>query len=152
MAAKTFVSGAVLYAADLNSALDSAGWVAYTPTFANFTLGNGTLVAAYTQVGKAVIARIRVTLGSTSTMGTAMTVSLPVTANANNALYMPVGNVTMNNATSPYWGFAIYATSTTATLRYNANSSSTLSNPSATLPFTWATGHSFMVTLTYEAA
>lgn len=56
-------------------------WTSWTPTFAGFTLGNGTVVAKYTQVGKIVHWNVVVTCGSTSADSAATaTFTLPVTA------------------------------------------------------------------------
>jgi hypothetical protein len=153
MTQKTFVSGAVLYASDLNTALDSAGWTSYTPTFTNFTLGNGTIAAAYTQVGKTVTVRLKVTLGTTSSVSGSLTASLPLTAGSGYASSLhPIGTCILYNNTSLYFGLGVYASATTFTLRYNSGSAATLSTTTSTTPFTWASTHSFMATITYEAA
>lgn len=54
------------------------GWQSYTPTFTSFTLGNGSVVARHTRQGALITVTCRVTLGTTSVMGTSPTVSLPV--------------------------------------------------------------------------
>lgn len=55
----------------------SEAWSTYTPTLTNFTLGNGTLVARYLQVGKWLLYRLDVVGGTTSSASGAVTVPLP---------------------------------------------------------------------------
>ena len=43
-------------------------WQDWTPTYTNFSLGNGTVDARYTQIGKTVHFTISIVLGSTSSM------------------------------------------------------------------------------------
>lgn len=68
----------------LDSSLWTAGlgaWSSWTPTFAGFTLGNGTATAKYSQVGKIVNWTLTLTCGSTSaSTATTATFTLPVTA------------------------------------------------------------------------
>ena len=55
-------------------------WRAWTPTYTNITVGNGTVSARYVQIGPFVMLDWYLTFGSTSSMGTGPKVSLPVTA------------------------------------------------------------------------
>lgn len=60
--------------------LDGA-WSSWTPTWANMTIGNATVVAKYKQVGKVVHYSVKVTIGSTTSYtASAGTFTLPVTA------------------------------------------------------------------------
>lgn len=77
----TFTAGAILTAAQLNTYLRDNfkaigdAWASFTPTWTSTgiapALGNGTLTGKYLQVGKLVIFRWQLTMGSTSTYGTA---------------------------------------------------------------------------------
>ena len=58
--------------------LASEAATAWTPTFTNFTIGNGTIVARYLKFGRQVFFRVEVTLGSTSTMSNNPRFDLPV--------------------------------------------------------------------------
>ena len=58
------------------------GWSSYTPTFTNLTLGNGTLVAKYIQLGKLVTVEFELTFGSTTSITGVPEISLPVTGSA----------------------------------------------------------------------
>jgi len=57
-------------------------WQSWAPNWTNFTVGNGTVVAKYIQIGKTVHFKIKVTLGSTSSVSGAITFSLPTDSHA----------------------------------------------------------------------
>lgn len=68
-------------------AATEAAWTSWTPTWtasgSNPALGNGTLVGAYKQIGSLVIARFKLTIGSSTTKGTGnWRLSYPVTPNS----------------------------------------------------------------------
>jgi hypothetical protein len=133
--------------------LEWAGtYTTYTPTFVNFTLGNGTAVGRYLQIGKVVLVEIKVTLGSTSSMGSDPYVLLPVNAAMTTSVQ---ANVTLQDAgTGEYVGAAgnPYADS----LRlFAVGASGSYANYvliTSTVPFTWATNDVFSIRATYEAA
>lgn len=52
-------------------------WAAYTPTLSNITLGNGTLAAFYRRVGDSIEVNFSFKMGTTSSMGTSPSFSLP---------------------------------------------------------------------------
>jgi hypothetical protein len=125
-------------------------WQAWTPTYANLTVGNGTTVARYQQIGKTVSFEIRFTLGSTSAIGTTPSFTLPVTASLSSATYLALfGDATATNhiggvdcnATTAF----LYATNTSTAVAF-------VSYLTATVPFTWTTSDYFVVRGTYEAA
>jgi hypothetical protein len=136
-------------AASLNGVGQS---VAFTPTFGNFTLGNGTVTASYVLVNKLCFMTVKVTLGSTSSVTGAITVSLPVTA-ASSILYG--SNAVINDTgTANYVGF-VYQGSTTGLVLALQNVASTYpqrANTSATVPMTWAINDTFNITHTFEVA
>ena len=136
----------------------SAGgtYTAYTPTFTNFTIGNGTInYARYTQIGKFVQAYGKVTLGSTSSMGTNPNMTLPVTANANTTGGWVLGSLTIGDTgTATYEGY-VKASSTTVAQMVVGNVSGTYTTNTAiqaTLPMTWASTDTFLWSFIYEAA
>lgn len=95
-------------------------WQSYTSTPVNFTLGNGTMAGKYSQIGKTVRFELYIKLGSTSSMGTAPTFTLPVTANARYDFAtfpasIAIGQFTNYDvsATSTYWGPIVIASATT---------------------------------------
>jgi len=65
---------------DFTWATSSVGsWTAWTATLGNITLGNGTVVARYQQIGKTVNFRFNLTLGSTTSITGNAHFFLPVT-------------------------------------------------------------------------
>lgn len=63
-------------------ASSGTGWAyqTWSPTWTNLTVGNGTQVARYVQIGKTILFWNSLILGSTSSVGTAPVFTLPVTA------------------------------------------------------------------------
>ena len=139
-----------------------ASYTSYTPTFTNFTLGNGTATARYAQQGQLTDVYIRIVLGSTSVMGTAPRISLPATANfasigANigTALNGMV-SYTDTSATNTIYGLAMYYSNTEIELRpfYSSGNylQSTGAQINATTPFTWATTDEIWFNFSYHSA
>ena len=144
-----FVAGSILEAAELNGIGES---VAFTPTFTNFTLGDGTVTASYVLVNKLCFMTLKVTLGSTSSVTGTIVVDLPLTA-ASSIFYG--GNVVINDSgTANYVGF-VYQSSTGAVIISIENVAGTYpirANTSATVPMTWATGDVLNFTHVFEVA
>jgi hypothetical protein len=126
-------------------------WTAFTPTFTNFTLGNGTVNFARCQIGKTVHVRYQITLGTTSIMGTAPTFALPITPIANmgqafyGSVYLDTG---VNYTVGTLWltnvaNFAVLRTDFAFPTLLVVNS---------TTPFTWGNGDFISGTFTYQAA
>ena len=127
-------------------------WTAYTPTFVNFTLGNGTITKSrYAQIAKTVIFDFKITMGTTSSMGTSMTISLPVTATNLND-----GVATSGYTVAPSTFVLSWITNTTTTAQmaaFNvAGTYLTRSLSSSTVPHTWTSGSTFAGQVIYEAA
>lgn len=141
----------VLTSADLNTA--GGAWTTFTPSFTNFTLGNGTIDrAAYEQIGRSVDVFVRVTLGSTSSVTGAITLTLPVTGLSTSAY----GRGTIYDSSATTYYHATVQGLTTTTVRLMAlNAAATYTTEAATsgtVPMTWATGDIFLMTFRYEAA
>lgn len=158
----TFGAGNTLTAAQLNTYLkdnlnaafpvDTTNWSNWTPTYANLTIGNGTVVARYFQVGKLVTARFDFTLGSTSAVGTTPSISTPVTAAAN----FPGAGVAQfqDTGTATAVG-SVFLLSTTTFYPRAHNASGTYAayvSLSATIPHTWAATDLLSFFIQYEAA
>ncbi len=125
-------------------------WQTWTVTDTDFTIGNGTIVARYVQIGSTIIATMTITFGSTTTIdGSNPRFSFPVASN----LTVPVGVGILNdpgNATYPAlvrrWDAdEFYFVAQNASGTYL-----TTAAVSATVPFTWATGDAFRATMVYE--
>jgi hypothetical protein len=125
-------------------------WTSYTPSTGNMTVGNGTLVGRYQQIGKLVNVFVKFTLGSTSAIATTPYFSLPVTGlQSNIAVYGQLSD----NAVKDYPSFSFM---NTANLFLSAMGAGGVyadaSAVSATQPFTWGTGDNFTFQFSYEAA
>jgi hypothetical protein len=126
-----------------------AEWVAYTPTFANFTLGNGTVTAKYIQQGKMVTVSVQVTLGSTSSVSASggIQFSLPV-AYASTARFMGSSRMTIG---STFIGSLIAGGSNAIMYAHNVSSTwESVNLTSNTVPGTWTNGSTFIAQATYE--
>lgn len=120
----------------------------YTPTWAGGgpTIGNGTLTGKWQKTGKTVTVQIYLVGGSTTTWGGAgWTFSLPETAATDGVTYMGVAQA-LDTGTAYYTGQAAIASGGTTMLMHNTSSWSN------TVPFTWATGDSIAITITYQSA
>lgn len=149
--------GAVLRTAinAVNDAVDDVydPWLAYTPTFTNFTLGNGTVTARYKVNGKTVSLLLFVTLGTTSTMANDPIFTTPTSIRgAGSGLVFPAALT--GPGSQIFLGNAIGFTSNQLLLVTGAVSGSyiSLATITASVPFVWASGHTIGVSATYEAA
>jgi hypothetical protein len=129
-------------------------YTAWTPSFDNFTLGNGTVTARYILIGKHCHAFARVTFGSTSAMsGAGLQITFPVAP-----AYQPndpVGIAALNDNGTAVLTASVWAVSTTKIRIQAIRSDGTYvgyGDISSTVPFTWTTGDQFFVNLCYEVA
>jgi hypothetical protein len=129
-------------------------YTAYTPTFVNLTLGNGTYTARYLLVGKMCHVEIAIYFGSTTSVGGAMQVSLPFNA-GNLGNYHYAANTTFQDSgTANYIGGAVLVTANSLYL-VALNTAGTYigeSPTSATVPFTWTTNDRITISHVYEVA
>jgi hypothetical protein len=139
------------------STLNTWAWDSWTPTLTNMTLGNGTVTAKYSQIGKTVRFRFVFVLGSTSAMGSIPQFSLPVTAATHagslDSLVMGVANA-WDTGSNNFDCVTVLHTTTTVIIRViNAASTYALqANISSLIPMTWTTNDELIATGTYEAA
>lgn len=129
-------------------------WAAYTPTWTNFTVGNGSVNSRYAQIGKVVFVNIIVNLGSTSSVTGIILASLPVTgANTSN-----IGNYSAGiyDATpfNIFMGTAFFNSTTQVGLKAQNSAGTYLVSAytSGTIPMTWTNGDGFQFNFNYEAA
>lgn len=130
-------------------------WLAYTPTLANITLGNGTSVGAYIQIGKTVHFRWTFTYGSSgSAVGTAPTFTLPVAPTGMTANGGWMYGQAYDASGQGYPICAVYVSSSTMLLKcFNATFTYVLNDTiTATVPFTWANGDIIQISGTYNVA
>lgn len=135
-------------------------YTAYTPTFTNLTVGNGTSSARFSRVNNVVDYYGYFILGSTSSVTGAINLTLPVTGNA---IYgtingIPMGDLQMFDTSAATWFkgelFSISSTTATRTRIWTTSGTNVINNssPNATAPFTWTTGDQLLWNITYEAA
>jgi hypothetical protein len=146
-----FVSGAVLTAAELNG-IGEAG-TTFTPTWSSYTRGNGTTVAYYVRVNKLVYVYVEETLGSTSSVSGAPTLTLPITAARTQAI-SPSRNRIDDTGAQVYWGTTVPISATQVILYADLASGTYVSfaGITATVPMTWVATDKFATAFVYEAA
>lgn len=130
-------------------------WSSWAPTYANLTIGNGTVTAKYVQMGKTVFFIWKITLGSTSAMGTGPTISFPVATNATYNTNDMIGQGFANTSTANGAVWAQWVSSTTfSPFTYSAAGTYVLTQTSFTsaIPGTWGTGNLLTIQGSYEVA
>jgi hypothetical protein len=145
-----FTAGQVLTAAEMNGIGES---VAFTPTFNNVTVGNGTIVAFYVLVNKLCLVQVRFTLGSTSSITGSISFNLPFSSAVTN-IYGPNAVISDASPATNYVGFTFIGSATALTLSIPnvAATYPTRTSTSATVPITWTTSDSFTMSIVYEVA
>lgn len=146
------VDAAVLYASsglfERARSVAAGEWEAYTPTWTNLTVGDGTVVARYTQIGTTVVFSVRITFGSTTSISGIPRVSLPAPLQTSPLSLLGFGDVfAYEDGVGSHSGRGIVSSSTEVALYYGA---SPLAAISATAPFTWATGDVLHIMGAYE--
>jgi hypothetical protein len=127
-------------------------WTSYTPTITSITLGNGTLVGKYKQIGKTVDIYVKLTFGSTTSFsGSNPSFTLPVNnADSTGQVLTAAGVRDADGALYP----AIILISQTLFNCYTLANGSFLpyGAMNSTSPMTWTTSDYLTVKFTYEAA
>jgi hypothetical protein len=125
---------------------------AFTPTWANLTVGNGTNTASYVQVGKIVTIVGKIVFGSTTSITGHPQFTLPITAKDTSGI---PGLVEYADLGVAGWFGHMFLPSTTTVNFWTVNTAGTYpswTSVSSTVPFTFGTNDFFMYRLTYEAA
>lgn len=135
-------------------------WTAYTPTWTGFTtnpvVGNGSIVGAYAQIGKIVIGRVLVTMGSTTTYGSGFySLSLPVASAVISAA--PIGHVIYRDSSTGVSNVGhvdAVNVSNFIVLRVHAadQTYSRTVSATSTVPFSFDTSDQIFVRFAYQAA
>jgi hypothetical protein len=146
----TFTAGQVLTAAELNAI---GTWTAFTPSFTNFTLGDGTVdEAQYAQINNIVLVNVQVTMGTTSVMGTNPSFTSPVTIGTSESR-LTVGTGRARVGASFYWIYP-YVINEEITL-YCVDAASAYArraNITSAIPASWGSGSDFQINATYAIA
>jgi hypothetical protein len=129
----------------------TGAWTSYTPTYANFTLGNGTVTAKYCQIGKTLFYAGRILLGSTSSVTGQITIGLPKTSNSPTSLY---GSYQILDAGAAYYigTYSLAGGSVGLGISQPAGLYPIFTATSATVPMTWTTNDEIVWFVTYEVA
>ena len=144
-----FVAGSILEAEQLNGIGE---YVDYTPTYTNFTLGNGTATFRYGRVQDFIHVHGKIVLGSTSAMTGAMFMTLPFATTAQ-VVNSPLGFVRLTDSGT---GSLVGVVSTVSSSLFAPNvlnaSATYLTQTafSATVPFVWAVNDEIIVNFVYE--
>lgn len=130
-------------------------YTSFTPTFANLTQGNGTLVARERKIGRMVFFYVGFTFGSTSSMGgSILTLTLPyAAAHVQSGVFS--GYIEDTGTTEFVMAPFMRVSSTTVLTLGVLNAAGTyasLGGVSTTVPMTWTTNDKFFVSGLYEAA
>jgi hypothetical protein len=125
---------------------------AFTPTWTNLTVGNGTVTARYIALGRFTYASIKFVFGSTSSITGTVSVSLPVAASAT-FTNQYIGQVRMLDASFGFFSGTIQQLSGTAgeilvTRSDGVYASDSLIN--ATIPMTWVTTDTMYINMFYQ--
>lgn len=132
-------------------------WFSWTPTWSGMTIGNATVNAKFAIIGESVVCRFSCALGSTSSISSLVSFTLPVTGDAIYASSNIVGVGTchiLDNGTQTYLG-NVELTSTTLARILAWNSAGTYVAAvgfSSTAPFTWVAGDQFNGSFVYQIA
>ena len=129
-------------------------WQSWSPTLSGgWANGNGTWTAKYVQIGKTVIATGYFVVGSTTTKGTGMNISLPVTAATATLVNGTAFCGTTASATLATLAVTPSSTSVIGISAVNtAGTYSLLATVAAAAPITWATSSVLGFTVIYQAA
>ena len=129
-------------------------WTSWSPTLSGgWANGNGVWTARYAKLGKTVFAVGSFVVGTTTTKGTNLNVSLPVTA-ATNAISTSVStNTVAGTATYLLWNTVDAASQIISFHAINASATyATRTAITSAIPATWATGDIIRFSVCYEAA
>jgi hypothetical protein len=130
----------------------TGSWTTFTPTLTNLTLGNGTITGRYCQIGKVVFVHTKIVLGTTSSMGSYPTISLPLTPSSSGGPQM----VALTDAGSTVFLGATYITpgfATTGPQRFLPSGGNvSMAAVDATNPFTWGNTDIIEYIINYEVA
>ena len=119
--------------------LQLGGWVSFTPSWSNFTLGNGTINAAeYAYTTNGMWVRIGITLGSTSSITGALQLTVPNSETIKHPRGA-TGTLTTWNGSRLY-PLAAYSVSSSV-IGFSTHIANGIVN--ATTPYTFGTGDNF---------
>ena len=141
---------------DLVDGIES-GWTAFVPTWTgsvtNPVLGNGSFTGSkYKKIGKTIFARIVLTIGSTTTVGSGTySFGLPAASVVPAAGARPVGQAFMRDTSASSNTTRIAAITTAGVMQLFDMAAPAVAITHA-VPYAWATGDTIEADFVYEAA
>ena len=131
----------------------TGAWTTFTPTWqSGFTAGNATQSAGYCKIGKIVYVKVSVTLGSTSAVTGAPTITNPIAGATFDAGYQQ--NALILDAGVAYYIGIIEANGSYAQMNttFVASTTPSIQSINSTTPMVWTTNDQFKFSYWYEAA
>ena len=133
----------------------SGTFAAWTPTWTNVTVGNGTVTAQYAEVGSLVFGYIKLEWGSTTSQSGDAIFSLPVNCTNVSGIRWGIGSVVKSGEAPVVVLFQLNSTST-GSIRYllQATSPDRIrdNDIGGTSPYTFTTNSTFGLTFWYRKA
>ena len=134
--------------------LDEPSWQAYTPVLGNLTVGNGTLIGRYTQVGKTVTFYVIVVFGTTTTIdapGVSCTVPVDMAITSRQASFFT--GILENVGSTSFFavGFRSAANAFQITALGAGATYALFNSISSTAPFSWSDTDRITIGGTYES-
>jgi hypothetical protein len=129
-------------------------YTTFTPTFTNFTLGNGSLDCRYVEIGKFVHCTIKIVFGSTTSITGRLDIQAPTgasTISTPNNTY--VGNTRALDAGVENYSGSILVLSSSVLTPFINTATGTYTTPSnigTTVPFTWGTSDELQISFIYQ--
>jgi hypothetical protein len=127
-------------------------WQTWTPSYTRLTIGNGTVVARYQQIGKTVNFFWKLTWGSTTSVVNYPVISPPVNGNITANQY-PIGLASLNDVSVVEYAGSVNMTGGNGLLISSINSAGTSAYYTVLdsgTPATWTTNDIWTITGTYE--
>jgi hypothetical protein len=124
-------------------------WSSWTPTWTNLTVGDGTVTAKYFKLGKLIFFELHLVLGSTTSVGGAVSVDLPVNAAATTSFIAGFGEASDANGLR----YSTFSRLTGAdAMALYAHDGTSMVAIDTTAPFVWAQTDGLALTGFYEGA
>ena len=127
-------------------------WQTWSPSYTRLTIGNGTVVARYQQIGKTINFFWKLTWGSTTSVVNYPVISPPVNGNITANQY-PIGLASLNDVSAVEYAGSVNMTGGNGLLISSLNTGGTsgyFTVLDSGTPATWTTNDIWTITGTYE--
>lgn len=128
---------------------DFSDWAAWNPAWTGITVGNGTTIAYWTQLGRVIFFEAAFTLGSTSAVTGSIGFASPTAMNSVQPAGMYLGPATFFDASAPghFQGFVLRASGSSMLVHVNQASGTygVAVATAAAIPMTWTTNDAVRV-------